>query len=83
MCFESPPFSRLGQTSSKQAGSCFRGDLLLSLPSDLEEPEVEAAKQALTGCGFDCWETSIGAPGISIHSAASLDTPVRRALEGL
>lgn len=60
-----------------------RGDLLLSLPPDLAEPEVEATKQALTSCGFDCWETSMGAPGISIHSAASLDAPIRQALGGL
>lgn len=44
---------------------------------------MEATKQALTGCGFDCWETSIGAPGISIHSAASLHTTVQRGLDGL
>lgn len=50
---------------------------------DLERAEVEATKQALTSCGFDCWETSIGAPGVSMHSTASLDGPVRRALGGL
>ncbi|MEJ1281941.1 mevalonate kinase [Cricetulus griseus] len=46
----------------------------------LERAKVEDAKQALTGCGFDCWETSIGAPGVSMHLAASLDDPVRQAL---
>eukprot|EP00069_Balaena_mysticetus_P013516 bmy_08290T0 len=51
--------------------------------TDLERPEVEAMKQALTSCGFDCWETSIGAPGVSVHTAASLDAPVRQALDGL
>lgn len=46
----------------------------------LERAKVEATKQALTGCGFDCWETSIGAPGVSVHSAASVADPVRQAL---
>uniref|UniRef100_A0A8P0P2A2 Mevalonate kinase n=1 Tax=Canis lupus familiaris TaxID=9615 RepID=A0A8P0P2A2_CANLF len=55
----------------------------ITLRPDLEQPKVEAMKQALTSCGFDCWETRIGAPGISIHSAASLDTQVQRALDGL
>lgn len=44
---------------------------------------MEATKHALTDSGFDCWETSIGAPGISIHSASSLDAPIRQALDGL
>lgn len=60
-----------------------RGDLLRSLPPDLEGSEVEATKQALTSYGFDCWETCIGAPGVSIHSAASLDVAVQQALDGL
>lgn len=52
-----------------------------SLPSSgLERAKVEAAKQALSNCGFDCWETSIGAPGVSMHSAASVDNSVRQAL---
>lgn len=51
------------------------------LPSPgLERAKVEATKQALTGCGFDCWETSIGAPGVSMHSIASVEDPVRQAL---
>ncbi|KAM5312478.1 mevalonate kinase isoform 2-T2 [Glossophaga mutica] len=68
---------------SKLTGAGGGGCGITLLRPDLEVPEVEAMKQALTGCGFDCWETSIGAPGISIHSAASLDTPVRQALDGL
>lgn len=60
-----------------------RNDLLLFLPPDLEGSTVEATKQELTSYGFDCWETSIGAPGISVHSAASLDASIRQALEGL
>ncbi|XP_028341009.1 mevalonate kinase isoform X3 [Physeter macrocephalus] len=62
-----------------RCGPCLAGPAV----PDLEQPEVEAMKQALTSCGFDCWETSIGAPGVSIHTAASLDAPVRQALDGL
>uniref|UniRef100_A0A8C3YGD9 Mevalonate kinase n=1 Tax=Catagonus wagneri TaxID=51154 RepID=A0A8C3YGD9_9CETA len=65
---------------SKLTGAGGGGCGITLLRPDLERPEVEDTKQALTSCGFDCWETSIGAPGISIHTAASLDTPVRQAL---
>ncbi|XP_045881533.1 mevalonate kinase isoform X2 [Meles meles] len=68
---------------SKLTGAGGGGCGITLLRPDLEQPEVEATKQALTDCGFDCWETSIGAPGISVHSAASLDPSVRQALDGL
>ncbi|XP_036209409.1 mevalonate kinase isoform X4 [Myotis myotis] len=68
---------------SKLTGAGGGGCGITLLRPDLEGPEVEATKQALTDCGFDCWETSIGAPGVSIHSAASLDAPIRQALDGL
>ncbi|XP_012611966.1 mevalonate kinase isoform X1 [Microcebus murinus] len=68
---------------SKLTGAGGGGCGITLLKPGLERPEVEATKQALTGCGFDCWETSVGAPGVSVHSAASLDGPVRQALRGL
>uniref|UniRef100_A0A8C0D2L4 mevalonate kinase n=1 Tax=Balaenoptera musculus TaxID=9771 RepID=A0A8C0D2L4_BALMU len=68
---------------SKLTGAGGGGCGITLLRPDLEWPEVEAVKQALTSCGFDCWETSIGAPGVSVHAAASLDAPVRQALDGL
>uniref|UniRef100_A0A8C0FZG9 Mevalonate kinase n=1 Tax=Chelonoidis abingdonii TaxID=106734 RepID=A0A8C0FZG9_CHEAB len=37
---------------------------------------VEAARQDLSACGFECWETSIGAPGICLHSLSSLKAEV-------
>lgn len=64
-------------------GADGQSDLLLFLPADVEQPEVEATKQALSGCGFDCWETSIGAPGVSVHAAASLDASVQQGLDSL
>uniref|UniRef100_A0A8C9BAG7 mevalonate kinase n=1 Tax=Phocoena sinus TaxID=42100 RepID=A0A8C9BAG7_PHOSS len=68
---------------SKLTGAGGGGCGITLLRPDLEQPEVEAMKQALTSCGFDCWETSIGAPGVSVHTAASLDPPVWQALDGL
>ncbi|KAF0879743.1 KIME kinase, partial [Crocuta crocuta] len=68
---------------SKLTGAGGGGCGITLLRPDLEPPEVEAVKQALRNCGFDCWETSIGAPGISVHAPASLDAAVRQALGGL
>ncbi|XP_004478499.2 mevalonate kinase isoform X2 [Dasypus novemcinctus] len=68
---------------SKLTGAGGGGCGITLLKPDLERLEVEATKQALTDCGFDCWETNIGAPGVSTHSAASLDTHVQQALDGL
>ncbi|XP_023981477.1 mevalonate kinase-like isoform X2 [Physeter macrocephalus] len=68
---------------SKLTGTGGRGCGITLLRPDLEQPEVEAMKQVLTSCGFDCWETSIGAPGVSIHMAVSLDALVWQALDGL
>uniref|UniRef100_A0A2I3NE68 Mevalonate kinase n=2 Tax=Cercopithecinae TaxID=9528 RepID=A0A2I3NE68_PAPAN len=68
---------------SKLTGAGGGGCGITLLKPGLEQPEVEATKQALTSCGFDCWETSIGAPGVSIHSATSLDSRVQQALDGL
>ncbi|KAM5238855.1 mevalonate kinase [Ctenodactylus gundi] len=67
---------------SKLTGAGGGGCGITLLRPDLERATVEATKQALTSCGFDCWETSIGAPGVSIHAAASLRGPILQALGG-
>nr|XP_025123258.1 mevalonate kinase isoform X2 [Bubalus bubalis] len=68
---------------SKLTGAGGGGCGITLLRPDVEQPEVEATKQALSGCGFDCWETSIGAPGVSVHAAASLDASVQQGLDSL
>lgn len=65
---------------SKLTGAGGGGCGITLLKPGLEQATVEAVKQALTSCGFDCWETSIGAPGVSAHSAAAVEDPVRQAL---
>ena len=66
------------QARERPLSTIHRADCLPS--PGLERANVEAAKQALTACGFDCWETSIGAPGVSVHSAAAVEDRVRQAL---
>ncbi|XP_055970468.1 mevalonate kinase [Sorex fumeus] len=68
---------------SKLTGAGGGGCGITLLRPDLEQPEVEAVKRALSSHGFDCWETIIGGPGVTVHVAASLDAPVRQALAGL
>nr|XP_020025558.1 mevalonate kinase [Castor canadensis]XP_020025559.1 mevalonate kinase [Castor canadensis] len=68
---------------SKLTGAGGGGCGITLLKPGLEQAKLEAAKQALTGCGFDCWETSIGVSGVSAHSATSLDGPVQQRLGGL
>ncbi|NWI57994.1 KIME kinase, partial [Calyptomena viridis] len=46
------------------------------LPSDTSLLFVEAAKQYLCACGFECWETKIGTPGVTLNSLSSLNTQV-------
>ncbi|XP_015355766.1 mevalonate kinase [Marmota marmota marmota] len=65
---------------SKLTGAGGGGCGITLLRPDLEQDKVEATKQALAACGFDCWETSIGAPGVSMHSATSLEGHVRQGL---
>uniref|UniRef100_A0A3B3QW88 mevalonate kinase n=1 Tax=Paramormyrops kingsleyae TaxID=1676925 RepID=A0A3B3QW88_9TELE len=44
----------------------------------LLRPEPPSAE--LKDCGYDCWETSIGVPGVCLHSASSLTEEVAQAL---
>ncbi|XP_070625811.1 mevalonate kinase isoform X3 [Bos indicus] len=68
---------------SKLTGAGGGGCGITLLRPDVERPEVEATKRALSGYGFDCWETSVGAPGVSVHTAASLDASVQQGLDSL
>ncbi|XP_074151516.1 mevalonate kinase [Sminthopsis crassicaudata] len=67
---------------SKLTGAGGGGCGFTLLRPGLEQSVVEAAKQALTDCGFECWETTVGAPGVSLHAASSLKADVLRTLAG-
>ncbi|XP_043843156.1 mevalonate kinase [Dromiciops gliroides] len=65
---------------SKLTGAGGGGCGFTLLRPGLEQSVVEATKQDLTDCGFECWETTIGAPGVSLHSMSSLKADVLQAL---
>ncbi|XP_053313135.1 mevalonate kinase [Spea bombifrons] len=64
---------------SKLTGSGGGGCAITLLRPDVDPAVVEAAKQELTACGFQCWETIIGAPGVSVHSPSSLTENILQA----
>lgn len=63
---------------SKLTGAGGGGCAITLLHPDIEPTVVDAAKQQLSDCGYQCWETSIGAPGVSFHSLSSLPEDVTR-----
>ncbi|NXW68161.1 KIME kinase, partial [Hirundo rustica] len=81
-----PSLDRLCQVTashclhSKLTGAGGGGCGITLLPPDTSPQAVEAAKQDLCACGFECWETKIGAPGVTLHSCSSLSAQVLHAL---
>ncbi|KAI1233064.1 hypothetical protein IHE44_0006257 [Lamprotornis superbus] len=81
-----PSLDRLCQVTashslhSKLTGAGGGGCGITLLPPDTSPLAVEAAKQDLCACGFECWETKIGAPGVTLHSCSSLSARVLHAL---
>ncbi|XP_066465925.1 mevalonate kinase [Tiliqua scincoides] len=67
---------------SKLTGAGGGGCAITLLRPDTAPSVVAAATGDLDNCGFECWETDIGAPGISAHSPASLKAEVQQALNG-
>ncbi|XP_067395554.1 mevalonate kinase isoform X2 [Emydura macquarii macquarii] len=61
---------------SKLTGAGGGGCAITLLRPDTDPLMVEATKQDLRACGFECWETNIGAPGICLHSPSSLKAEV-------
>lgn len=41
---------------------------------------IKATVQDLKDCGFDCWETSIGGPGVQQHSPVSVKDDILEVL---
>ncbi|XP_038619585.1 mevalonate kinase [Tachyglossus aculeatus] len=68
---------------SKLTGAGGGGCAITLLGPGVEASQVEATKRDLQDCGYQCWETAIGVPGVTLHAPSSLTTEVLRALDGL
>ncbi|XP_028904949.1 mevalonate kinase [Ornithorhynchus anatinus] len=68
---------------SKLTGAGGGGCAITLLGPGAEASQVEATKRDLRDCGFQCWETTIGVPGVTLHAPSSLTAEVLRALDGL
>ncbi|KAM8962224.1 LOW QUALITY PROTEIN: mevalonate kinase [Pelodytes ibericus] len=66
---------------SKLTGSGGGGCAITLLRPDVAPDVLKAAKQELTDCGYQCWETIIGAPGVSVHSPSSMAEDVLEAFQ--
>ncbi|NXF32303.1 KIME kinase, partial [Nyctibius bracteatus] len=81
-----PSLDRLCQVTashglhSKLTGAGGGGCGITLLRPDTSPLAMEAAKQDLCACGFECWETNIGGPGVTLHSPSSLKAEVLHAL---
>uniref|UniRef100_A0A8C5T0K3 Mevalonate kinase n=1 Tax=Laticauda laticaudata TaxID=8630 RepID=A0A8C5T0K3_LATLA len=67
---------------SKLTGAGGGGCAITLLRPGTTPSAVEDAVRDLTCCGFECWETVIGAPGISAHALPCLRAEVQKALQG-
>ncbi|XP_060105707.1 mevalonate kinase isoform X2 [Heteronotia binoei] len=68
---------------SKLTGAGGGGCAITLLRPDTAASVVEATIGDLRNCGFECWETDIGAPGIRAHSLQSLKAEVLQAFGGM
>ncbi|MCI4392388.1 hypothetical protein PGIGA_G00145340 [Pangasianodon gigas] len=57
---------------SKLTGAGGGGCAITLLTPETDESVVRDVMEELKQVGFDCWETSIGAPGVLMHSPTSL-----------
>ncbi|KAH0625655.1 hypothetical protein JD844_015249 [Phrynosoma platyrhinos] len=63
---------------TKLTGAGGGGCAITLLRPDTAPAVVEAAIRDLAGCGFECWETDVGALGICAHSPSSLKAEVAK-----
>ncbi|KAJ7309860.1 hypothetical protein JRQ81_007934 [Phrynocephalus forsythii] len=68
---------------SKLTGAGGGGCAITLLRPDTPPSVVDAAVRDLGRCGFTCWETDIGALGVSAHSLPSLKADVVKILNGV
>ncbi|MBN3304298.1 mevalonate kinase [Amia ocellicauda] len=65
---------------SKLTGAGGGGCAITLLRPDTDCSVVQKSVEELQDCGYDCWETSIGAPGVLLHSPSSLKDGVLQIL---
>nr|XP_020657574.1 mevalonate kinase [Pogona vitticeps] len=68
---------------SKLTGAGGGGCAITLLRPDTPPSVVEAAVRDLSRCGFACWETDIGGPGVCAHALPSLKAEVVKVLNGV
>ncbi|XP_044296385.1 mevalonate kinase isoform X2 [Varanus komodoensis] len=68
---------------SKLTGAGGGGCAITLLRPDTAPSVVGAAIGDLSSCGFECWETDIGAPGILVHSLSSLKAEALEVFSGM
>ncbi|XP_041642587.1 mevalonate kinase isoform X2 [Cheilinus undulatus] len=61
---------------SKLTGAGGGGCGITLLRPETDSAVIQTTVQDLRDCGFDCWETSIGGPGVQQHSPLSLKEEV-------
>ena len=50
------------------------------VPIETDSEVVLDTIRDLRGCGYDCWETSIGGPGVQQHGPSSVREDILEAL---
>ncbi|KAG9339565.1 hypothetical protein JZ751_023456 [Albula glossodonta] len=84
-----PSLDRLCQVTlglglhSKLTGAGGGGCGITLLRPDTSSSVIQNAIQEVKDCGYDCWETSIGAPGVQHHSPSSMKEEVLQLLNSL
>ncbi|XP_061672607.1 mevalonate kinase [Syngnathoides biaculeatus] len=61
---------------SKLTGAGGGGCGITLLRPETDSAVIQSTIQALKDCDFDCWETSIGGPGVQVHSPISVKEDV-------
>ncbi|XP_016297258.1 mevalonate kinase-like isoform X3 [Sinocyclocheilus anshuiensis] len=65
---------------SKLTGAGGGGCGITLLRPETDTSVIQRTVEELKACGFDCWETSIGAPGVQQHSSAALSQDILKIL---
>ncbi|XP_030646889.1 mevalonate kinase [Chanos chanos] len=65
---------------SKLTGAGGGGCAITLLRPDTDGSLIQSTREDLKECGFDCWETSIGAPGVQQHSPCSVKEDIMEIL---